>query len=185
MATKKDTISATLALRDSSYRIPQLGFGTYLVDEKDCYDACTAALKAGYRHIDTAQFYANEAEVGRAVKDSGLKRSDVFLSSKILFPGADVDESYASIVESVKKLDQGDNGERPYVDLFLVHSPNRGREARENMWGAIERAKKEGYLRSIGTSNFGKPHIEEMKKYTDDWPPAVNQIEVRLGRVFL
>ncbi|KAF2092790.1 Aldo/keto reductase [Rhizodiscina lignyota] len=170
----------SLPLRDSPYRIPQLGFGVYKALDDVCYNACLAAFKAGYRHIDSAQMYANEAEVGRAVNDSGLKRSEIFVTTKIMFPGQDEKSTYEKVMESVKKAGGEGNGghEKPYVDLFLVHNPNGGRGAREMMWKAIERAKKEGYVRNIGVSNYGKPHIEEMKEYTQDWPPAVNQIEL-------
>lgn len=140
-----------------------------------CIQSCTTALKSGYRHIDTAQYYANEDQVGEAVKKSGLPRADVYITSKILSAGSSVDEAYQSICESVKKVDSSPDG---YIDLFLIHSPNAGSDARKQMWTAMEKAHKEGKLRAIGVSNFGKGHIEELKKYAQTWPPAVNQIEL-------
>ena len=89
--------------------------------------AVEAALRHGYRHIDTAQFYGNEKEVGEAVRQSGISRSDVFLTTKILTPGGSVEEDYQKCIESVNKLDASDD-DSGYVDLFLIHSPNCGKE---------------------------------------------------------
>ena len=172
MASTKLTPTTTLALQHSKHLIPQLGFGVYQSPPDVCKASCLAALKAGYRHIDTAQYYANESQVGSAIAASGIPRSDIYVTSKILSAGKDVEESYGKVVESVEKVGGG------YVDLFLIHSPNAGREARENMWGALERARREGKVRSIGVSNYGEEHIEEMKEYAEVWPPSVNQIEV-------
>lgn len=168
------SIKSTLPLSNTSITIPQLGFGVYRSPTNVCVQSCLAALKAGYRHIDTAQFYANETEVGQAVKESGLKRNDVFLTTKILSAGGSVDASYKKCVESVKKLDP----EQGYVDLFLIHSPNAGCKARKEMWLALERLYEEGKAKSIGVSNWGIGHINEMKDYAKVWPPHVNQIEV-------
>jgi diketogulonate reductase-like aldo/keto reductase len=131
------------------------------------------ALEAGYRHIDSAQYYANEQLVGDAVKESNVDRKDVFITTKILFPGKDEEETYQSLVESVNKIDQGG-----YVDLFLIHSPSSGPEGRKTMWTALERLHKEGKAKAIGVSNFGKGQIEELKSFAKVYPPHVNQIEV-------
>ncbi len=171
------SINSTLPLPNSSHKIPQLGFGVYQSPPETCVKSCLTALKAGYRHIDTAQYYANETQVGQAVRDSGLAREDIYLTTKILSPGDDLDSTYASIEESVEKL----AGKGGYVDLFLIHSPNGGPEKRKLMWLALERAKKEGKAREIGVSNYGIGHIEEIKRIGSVWPPAVNQIEVRLS----
>lgn len=170
------SLKSTLPLVNSSYKIPILGFGVYQSHGPSCISACSTALKAGYRHIDTAQYYANEEQVGEAVKQSGLQRSDVYITSKILSPGSDDEETYKSVIGSVEKIDPSKKG---YVDLFLIHSPNGGAKARKTMWMALERAHKEGRCRAIGVSNFGKGHIEELKQYATTWPPHVNQIEVR------
>jgi diketogulonate reductase-like aldo/keto reductase len=159
-------------MKNAKYPIPQLGFGVYQSPPEVCKKSCLTALKAGYRHIDTAQYYANEVQVGEAIKESGIPRSEIYVTSKILSAGKDVEASYKSIAESVKKIGGG------YADLFLIHSPNAGKDARENMWRALEKAKKEGKVRAIGVSNYGQEHIEEMKEYADNWPPAVNQIEL-------
>ena len=167
------TLQSTVPLPSSSVKIPALGFGVYQSHGDTCNKSCATALKAGYRHIDTAQYYANEAQVGDSVKESGIPRKDVFITTKVLSPGKDVDDTYKSLVESVDKIDKGG-----YVDLFLIHSPNGGSDARKNMWLALERLYKEGKTKAIGVSNFGIGHIKELKEYAQTWPPHVNQIEV-------
>lgn len=165
--------SDTLPLANS-VQIPQLGFGVYLSPPEVCTKSCLTALAAGYRHIDTAQYYANETEVGQAVQKSNVDRKHVFLTTKILEAAGSVDASYAKCIESVEKLDP----ESGYVDLFLIHSPNSGASKRKEMWQALERLYEEGKAKSIGVSNFGIKHIEELKQFAKVWPPHVNQIEV-------
>ena len=159
----------------NSLKIPRLGFGVYQSPASVCKQSCLTALQAGYRHIDSAQFYRNEAQMGDAVKESGLKRGDVFVTTKILSAGGSVDKSYQKCVESVKKVDSSSDG---YVDLFLIHSPNAGSKARKEMWLALEKLHEEGKSKSIGVSNFGIGHIKEMRDYAKVWPPHVNQIEL-------
>lgn len=147
----KTAITDTLPLPNhpsSSTTIPQLGFGTYLSHPDQALASCLSALKSGYRHIDTAQYYANEEEVGQAVKKSGLARNSVYLTTKILAPEDSVHENYENCVESVRKLD----GKDGYVDLFLIHSPSPGKS--KELWMALERLYAEGKARSIGVSNF-------------------------------
>ncbi|KAH7174365.1 NADP-dependent oxidoreductase domain-containing protein [Fusarium flagelliforme] len=165
--------SDTLPL-SNSVEIPQLGFGVYLSPPEVCVNSCLTALEAGYRHIDTAQYYGNEAEVGKAVQQSNVDRKDVFLTTKILEAAGSVDLSYAKCVESIKKLDP----ESGYVDLFLIHSPNPGAAKRKEMWQALERLYEEGKAKSIGVSNFGIKHIDGLKEFAKVWPPHVNQIEL-------
>lgn len=176
MSAAKLAITDVLPLvNNTSTKIPQLGFGVYQSSPSQCVQSCLNALRANYRHIDTAQFYANEAEVGKAVREAGIKRSEVFLTTKILSAAGSVQKSYEKCVASVEKIDGGENG---YVDLFLIHSPNSGKEKRKEMWLALERLYQEGKAKSIGVSNYGVGHIEEMKGYAKVWPPQVNQIEV-------
>ena len=113
--------------------------------------------------------------MGDAVKESGLKRDEVYLTTKILSAGGSVDKSYQKCVSSVNKIDSGDKG---YVDLFLIHSPNAGSKARKEMWQALEKLHEEGKAKSIGVSNFGIGHIKELKEFAKVWPPHVNQIEL-------
>ncbi|KAM0228653.1 hypothetical protein ACHAP5_011885 [Fusarium lateritium] len=158
----------------NSVEIPQLGFGVYLSPPEVCVNSCLTALEAEYRHIDTAQYYGNEAEVGQAVQKSSVDRKDVFLTTKVLEAAGSVDLTYAKCVESIKKLDP----ESGYVDLFLIHSPNPGAAKRKEMWQALERLYEEGKAKSIGVSNFGIKHIDELKQFAKVWPPHVNQIEL-------
>lgn len=168
------SLDSKIPLPNSSHKIPQLGFGVYQSPPETCVKSCLAALRAGYRHIDTAQYYENEEQVGQALRESGIKREEVFLTTKILSPGEDLDSTYKKVLESVEKL----SGKDGYVDLFLIHSPNGGREKRTLMWLALEKAKQEGKVREIGVSNYGIQNIEEIMTIGTIWPPAVNQIEV-------
>lgn len=167
------TPTTTLLLPNSSTKIPALGFGVYLSHGDTCLKSCATALESGYRHIDTAQYYANESQVGQAIHSSSIPRKEVFLTTKILTPCAGPEETYKSVRESVEKLDEGG-----YVDLFLIHNATVGAENVKTMWQAMEKLQKEGRSKAIGVSNFGIGHIEAMKKYAEVWPPAVNQLEV-------
>ena len=173
MATLK--ITDSLPLPSSTVKIPQLGFGVYQSPPSQCTKSCLNALKAGYRHIDTAQYYGNESEVGKALKQTDIPRSEIFVTTKILGAGGSVQKSYQKCVDSIQKID-GENG---YVDLFLIHSAGSGKEKRKEMWLALEQLYTEGKAKSIGVSNWGVGHIEEMKSYAKEVPiPHVNQIEL-------
>jgi diketogulonate reductase-like aldo/keto reductase len=176
MAPTSRSITDALPILNSttSTRVPQLGFGTYLSPPELTLRSCLTALQAGYRHIDTAQYYQNEAEVGEAIRQSGLERGDVFVTTKVLTPGDTPDATYAACLESVEKI----GGSGGYVDCFLIHSPNVGEAKRKEMWLALERLYREGRARAIGTSNFGRGQIEGLKGVGEVWPPHVNQIEV-------
>ncbi|EEH16681.1 hypothetical protein PABG_06768 [Paracoccidioides brasiliensis Pb03] len=156
-------------------QIPRLGFGVYRSPPSQCEKSCLAALIAGYRHIDTAQFYANETEVGNALRSSGM-RKEIFVTTKIISPAGSPEATYEKLLESVKKI--AGEGQDAYVDLFLIHSAKSGKEGRKELWQALEKLFDEGKTRSIGVSNFGVGHIEEMKEYAKVWPPHVNQIEL-------
>lgn len=174
MAPDKLDISSTITLNNAkSVKIPQLGFGVYKSPSDVCVQSCLTALDAGYRHIDTAKVYGNESQVGEAVKQSSLPRDQIFLTTKILKAEGSVDKSYQSLLKSVEKLDDGG-----YVDLFLIHSPNSGKENNQEMWLALEKLFKEGKTKSIGVSNFGEQAMTELKEVATVWPPHVNQIEV-------
>jgi len=133
-----------------------------------------AALKAGYRHVDTAQYYANEKEVGEALRQSGLKRSDVFITTKILSPAGDADKTYQKMLDSIQKID----GKDGYVDLFLIHTASMGAKSRKEVYQALEKLLEDGRTKSIGVSNWGIRHIEELKSFAKVYPPHVNQIEL-------
>ncbi|POS77098.1 alcohol dehydrogenase [Diaporthe helianthi] len=155
-------------------RMPQLGLGTYLSPPELTIQSCLAALQAGYRHIDTAQFYQNEEQVGEAIRKSGIARENVFVTTKILTPGETLEATYNKCIESIEKI----HGKFGYVDCLLIHSTGVGKAKRKQMWLALERLYLEGKARAIGTSNFGKVHIEELKGIGKVWPPHVNQIEL-------
>ncbi|KAE9378741.1 putative aldo-keto reductase [Stipitochalara longipes BDJ] len=172
----KLAITDILALPNSAVSIPQFGFGVYLSPAEKCKASCLTALKAGYKHIDSAQYYANEKEVGEAVRESGLKRSEVFITTKILTAAGSVEKTHEKLLESVQKID----GKDGYVDLFLVHTASGGSKARKEMWLALEKLLADGKARAIGTSNWGIGHIEELKVFAKVWPPHVNQIELHV-----
>ncbi|KAL8771478.1 MAG: hypothetical protein Q9209_003148 [Squamulea sp. 1 TL-2023] len=171
----KLSLSSTIPLTNSKYTMPRLGFGIYQSPTDVCVNSCLTALRAGYRHIDSAQFYRNESEMGEAVRQSGIPRSEVFLTTKILSAGGSLEKSYEKCLNSVKAIDPSPEG---YVDLFLIHSPSAGSAKRKEMWQALEKLVDEKKVRSIGVSNFGIGHINEMKEYAKIWPPQVNQIEL-------
>ncbi|KAJ5836614.1 Aldo/keto reductase subgroup [Penicillium robsamsonii] len=167
-------ITDLLPLPNSSVRIPRLGFGVYRSPTNQCVQSCLKALDAGYRHIDTAQFYANEAEVGEALRITSVPRDQIFVTTKILSPAASVEATYDKLLASVHKIGGADG----YVDLFLIHSSSSGSAGRKLLWQALEKLYAEGKARSIGVSNFGVGHIEEMRSYAQVFPPHVNQIEL-------
>jgi diketogulonate reductase-like aldo/keto reductase len=143
---------------------------------RDCIDIVTGALEAGYRIIDTAQSYGNEEEVGKALAQSRISRSEIFVTTKISRgsenPGS-IEEAYDSALNSTHRLGLS------YVDLFLIHSPGDDAGARSATWLALEQLVREGLVKDIGVSNYGVQHILEMKEYATIYPPKVNQIEVR------
>lgn len=171
----KLTLQSTLPLPKSTLAIPRLGFGIYRSPTNVCVTSCKTAFKAGYRHVDSAQFYCNESEMGTAARECGIPRSELFLTTKVMSTGGSPEKTYDKCLNSVRKIAGGDEG---YVDLFLIHTPSSGPAARKEMWLALERLESEGFAKSIGVSNFGVGHIEEMKEYARIWPPHVNQIEV-------
>ncbi|KAI9849782.1 MAG: hypothetical protein M1838_006248 [Thelocarpon superellum] len=169
----KLALTDLLPLPNSSVKIPQLGFGVYKSPRSVCVQSCLTALRAGYRHIDTAQYYGNEEDVGEAVRQSKLPRSSIFITTKIISAAGSPEKSYQRCAESVEKVALDG-----YVDLFLVHSSSGGPSGRKEKWQALERLYDEGKTKSIGVSNYGVGHIEEMKAYAKVWPPHVNQIEL-------
>lgn len=160
--------------------MPLLGFGVWQVDRSVCTSVCEMALEAGYRHIDSAQAYRNEAEAGAALRSTSVKRRDIFFTTKIPRDLGSVDANYTSLIDSVNKINGATNDTDGYVDLFLIHTPRMGAAGIKNVWQALEKLLKEGKTRSIGVSNFSKNDIEAMKEYATVWPPHVNQIQVSL-----
>jgi len=149
--------------------IPRVGLGVFRASPEQTYSAVRLALDAGYRHIDTAQIYRNEAAVGRAVRDSGLKRDDVFVTTKLWNDDQHPARLQASVAHSIETLGLG------APDLFLLHWPVP--RLRLSAWAALEDLQAAGVLRSIGVSNFMVTHLEELLRHARV-VPAVNQIEV-------
>ena len=154
-------------------KIPQFGFGVFLVPPAETAAAVTAALEAGYRHIDTAQMYGNEAEVGAAIARSGLDRGSVYLTTKLANDAHRPDDTRRAFDASLKALGTD------YVDLFLIHWPLPTRYDGDfvSTWNEMEELYNDGQARSIGVSNFQIGHLRELGLETAI-TPAVNQIEV-------
>ncbi|RVD82015.1 uncharacterized protein DFL_009859 [Arthrobotrys flagrans] len=170
------SVKDLVPLTGSDAKIPRIGYGVY--KSTDCKAAVLAALSAGYRHIDTAQFYKNEVDVGEAIKIAGIPRKELYIVTKIQHPVENsVEKTLENIRESVRKIDSGEGDRKGYVDLFLVHTPASGREGREILWKALELLKEEGATVDIGVSNYGIEHLFQMDSYTSI-KPVCNQIEV-------
>ena len=153
--------------------IPQLGFGVFQIEPADTVEAVTRAFEIGYRHIDTAEMYGNEKEVGDAVAKSGLDRSDIFLTSKLNNGFHRPDDARKAFDATIEALG-GD-----YVDLFLIHWPLPTRYDGDfvSTWKTLEEFYHDGRARSIGVSNFQPHHLRRLHEETTV-RPAVNQIEV-------
>ncbi|HKA96028.1 MAG TPA: aldo/keto reductase [Streptosporangiaceae bacterium] len=153
--------------------IPQFGFGVFQINPGDTVEAVTTALEAGYRHIDTAQMYGNEKEVGDAIAKSGLDRGDVFVTSKLGNADHHPDDARHAFYRSVSALGC------EYIDLFLIHWPLPTRYGGDyvSTWKTLEEFYGDRRARSIGVSNFQPHHLRRLDAECDV-PPAVNQIEV-------
>ena len=160
-------------LLNSGRTIPQFGFGVFLINPADTTEAVTRALEAGYRHIDTAQGYGNEKEVGDAIAKSGLDRGDVFVTSKLGNADHRPDDARHAFYRSVSALGC------EYIDLFLIHWPLPTRYDGDyvSTWQTLEEFYRDGRARSIGVSNFQPHHLRRLDAECEV-PPAVNQIEV-------
>lgn len=161
----------TLALPTGT-PIPVLGFGTYKVAPEDTYDAVSRALEVGYRHIDTAQMYGNEAEVGAALEASGIAREDLFVTTKVDNSNHEPERAAASIERSLEDL------RTDYVDLLLVHWPLPTLYGGDVAlpWPALEDAFTAGRARAIGLSNYEREHIEAVRDVATV-APHVLQVE--------
>jgi diketogulonate reductase-like aldo/keto reductase len=148
--------------------IPQLGFGTWKLKEQAAYQAVTSALKIGYRHIDTADAYGNHTEVGQAIRDSGVSREEIFLTSKLWHSDLQVDAAQTAIRRILKEL------QTDYLDLYLIHWPNHVIPIEETL-GAMQTMVDEGLIRAYGVSNFTIHHLQDT--LAAGFHPVTNQVE--------
>lgn len=152
---------------NNGVEIPILGFGVYQIAPKDTKSAVLNAIKAGYRHFDTAQAYANEKEVGEAIRESGIDRKEFFITSKVWLSNYGYDKAYASVLESLDRM------ELDYLDLMLLHQPFGDYYG---AYHALEKLYKEGKLRAIGVSNFYPDRLSDIVAF-NEITLQVNQVE--------
>jgi len=163
-------LSPVIELNDG-HRIPQIGLGTWPLDDQQVAAAVVDAVEAGYRHIDTAVKYGNEKGVGNGIRASGLDRSEVFITTKLDGEFQGQERALAGLDGSLKRLGLD------YVDLLLIHWPLPRRDEFISTWKTFERLQADGRARSIGVSNFKPAHLERLMAECDV-VPAVNQIQV-------
>ncbi|GAA3673993.1 aldo/keto reductase [Arthrobacter ginkgonis] len=156
---------------NNGIEMPRLGFGVFQVPDAETTEAVASALDAGYRSIDTAAIYGNEAGVGRAIAESGIARDELFVTTKLWNTDQGFDAALAAYDASLAKLGLD------YADLYLIHWPAPALGLYKDTWRALERLLEEGRVRAIGVSNFEPEHLEDLAA-TADVVPAVNQIEL-------
>ncbi len=170
---------ATYVLNDGN-AIPAIGFGSYKADGTEGSEAVKNALKCGYRLIDTAEMYGNEAEIGRAIQSSGVSREDIFITTKLWRDHLGAKHVRPHFLNSIKKLGLD------YLDLYLIHWPctesksPKWQQINAETWLEFEKLQQEGLVRSIGVSNFLPHHLEPLLQNCSV-KPAVNQIEFHPG----
>jgi 2,5-diketo-D-gluconate reductase A len=159
-----------IALNDG-HSIPQLGFGVFKVDPDETERIVSDALEVGYRHIDTAAVYGNELGVGRAIEKSGIPRDELFITTKLWNSDQGTQSAFDAMDLSLEKLgvDQ--------VDLYLIHWPRPDLDKYVETWLALEQLREDGKTRSIGVSNFHRPHLERIIAESGS-VPAVDQVEL-------
>ena len=167
----------------NNVRIPKIGFGTWQVANGDeAYNSVKTALEAGYIHIDTAAAYENEESVGKAIKDSGINRDSLFITTKLANPCHGYEKTHEAFAQSLKALNLD------YIDLYLIHWPNPlafrdcWQEANAGTWKAFEELYTQGKIRALGVSNFRQHHIEALLQ-TAKIAPMVNQIKFCPGEI--
>ena len=152
----------------NNVEIPVLGFGVFQIPPQETEKAVLEAIEVGYRHIDTAQAYQNEKEVGNAIKNSGLDRKDFFITSKVWISNFGYEKTRTSVLRSLEAL------QTDYADLFLLHQPFGDIYG---AWRALEELHNEGKIRAIGVSNFYPERLAEFVSFNNTIP-AVNQVEI-------
>lgn len=162
-------INQPIKILPNGVSIPQLGLGVYKVPAEEVYVSVTTALSLGYRHIDTASFYANEEGVGQAIKDSSLPRDEIFITTKVWNDEQGYENTLQAFDRSLEKL------QVDVIDLYLIHWPVPG--IFPETWKALEKLYNDGRVRAIGVSNFLDHHLEELLQ-TAKIKPMANQIEL-------
>ncbi|KAK1080770.1 hypothetical protein LTR33_005256 [Friedmanniomyces endolithicus] len=175
MADQSHTLASRTKL-NNGLSMPSIHLGVYLMNGSEASTAVKYALEAGYRAVDSAQMYRNEKQVGKSILDylkayPEIKREDIHYTTK-LASNSDYARARRSISQSVKECGLG------YIDLFLLHSPYGGKQARLDSWRAVEDAIKDGEVKTGGVSNYGEKHLDELFASSPRIKPAVNQIEV-------
>lgn len=170
MTTSDPEIVPSLTL-SNGVAIPQVGYGVFQVPAEDAHEYVSTAFSAGYRHIDTAAAYGNEAGVGRAIAESGLRRDEIFVTTKLWNSDQGFEKTLAAFEMSRAKLGL------EVVDLYLIHFPAPARGLFQQSWTALEALYAEGSIRAIGVSNFKGPYLGRLLE-TADIIPMVHQIEV-------
>lgn len=164
-------------------KIPELGLGTWFIDDDKVDKAVVSAVKNGYRHVDTAQAYGNERGVGKGVKSCGIPRKEIFVTSKVAAEAKTYEDAAESIDETLEKMGL------EYIDMMLIHSPQPWAEWRDdrryfeeniNTWKAMEDAYKAGKIRAIGVSNFLIDDLENLLS-SCEIKPMVNQLLIHIG----
>ncbi|MEO0049490.1 MAG: hypothetical protein RL556_822 [Actinomycetota bacterium] len=156
---------------NSGQQIPQLGLGVYKMSQNIAVPAILQALEIGYRRIDTAALYDNEVEVGAAIRQSGLDRKDVFVTSKVWNDRQGYDDALEAIDESLDRLNID------YIDMMLIHWPTPSIDRYIDTWKAFEHALAKGRIKGIGVSNFKPNHLERLIGMAEA-VPAINQVEL-------
>lgn len=170
---------------NNGVKIPKIGFGTWLMDNDLAANAVKEAIQLGYRHIDTAEAYGNEEGVGKGIRESGVDRKEIFVTSKLHAEIKNFDQATKAINDSLERLGLG------YIDLMIIHSPkpwndflgkNRYFEGNLEAWHALEEAYQSGKVRAIGVSNF---EVEDLKNIlgNGEIAPMVNQILAHIGNI--
>ncbi|MFQ3544981.1 aldo/keto reductase [Halobacillus rhizosphaerae] len=159
----------TVTLHDG-VKMPQLGFGVWQVEEKDAVPAVTKAIEVGYRSIDTAAIYGNERQVGEAIRQSGVSREDLFITTKVWNSDQGYENTLKALDESLDKLGL------EYVDLYLIHWPTPEYDDYVETYKALEQLKHDGKVKAIGVCNFDTDHLQRLLDECDV-KPAINQIE--------
>lgn len=153
---------------ENDVEIPVLGFGVYQIPQEETKEAVENAIKVGYRHIDTAQSYQNETEVGEGIKASGIDRKELFITTKVWIENVNYEDTLKSVERSFQRLDMD------YIDLVLIHQPYNDVYG---SWKALEELKENGKIRAIGVSNFGVDRVVDLGLH-NKVAPQVNQIEI-------